>query len=229
MHPTRRRLLIGIAVALLASVILASQLSAAPVVGVFCSPVPPKSHTPVISRFDPNEGRAGVAHTVWILGRYLSKGQPITISLGGTPLTVAASRHPLDTWVMATIPASLAAGTYTAQVCNNANACSTLANAYTVIGANSVSLRSIMPPSGSTNQPTTVLLGGSNFTSSTTFSIGTTPLTGVQVYSAHWAMGVVPSGLSAGTYAVSVQDPANGSATLAHAFQVVAPRRHSRR
>ena len=224
MHPARRRVIVGIAVALLASVVLASQLLAAPSAGVFCSPVPPRSRTPVLTRFEPDQGRAGVAHSVLIMGRNLSKGWPITISLGGTQLTLATTRHPLDTWVFATIPNTLTAGTYDAQVCNSAGACSTLSQAYTAVGANALSLRSVAPAYGYANRPTMVLLTGNNFTSSTTFAIDTTPLTGVQVFSGRWAVAVVPAGLSTGWHNLSAQDPSNGDTTLPQSFAVLAAR-----
>ena len=227
MHPAKRRVLIGIAVALLASLVLASQLLAAPVVGVFCSPVPRPGRTPVLTLFAPNQGQAGTAHTVWIMGRNLSKGTPITISLDGTNLRIARQRHPLDNWVMATIPSSLSAGVHTAQVCNNANVCSTLANAYTAVGGSGLALRSVMPSSGYANQSSTILLIGSNFTPNTTFSIGSTPMAWVTVVSGKWAVAGVPSGLTPGAYSITATDPTNGSATLANGFLVLAPR-HSR-
>ncbi len=224
MHPAKRRIIVGIAVALLASVVLASQLLAAPSAGVFCSPVRPHERTPMLTRFEPDQGRAGEAHSVLIMGRYLAQGRPITISLGGTNLTLATTRHPLDTWVFATIPATLSAGTYDAQVCNSAGACSTLSNAYTAIGAHALSLRSVTPAYGYTNRPTEILLSGNNFTSSTTFEIDSTALTGVKVFSGRWAMAVVPAGLAIGWHDLSAQDPSNGDATLAQSFAVMGSR-----
>ncbi|MEI7556871.1 IPT/TIG domain-containing protein, partial [Candidatus Chlorohelix sp.] len=102
---------------------------------------------------------------------------------------------------------------------------SVTSSAGVTITAPALTLGSISPATGGTLTATNVTISGSNFVAGATAMLGNASLTNVTVLNASQMTAVVPAGLIAGVFSLTVTNPDSQADTLANAFtvQVLAP------
>ncbi|MBN9391142.1 MAG: IPT/TIG domain-containing protein [Chloroflexi bacterium] len=84
-------------------------------------------------------------------------------------------------------------------------------------------ITAISPVTGANNVTTTITISGTNFAATPTVKLGTTSLTGVTLVSATRVTAVVPAGLAAGVYNLTLTNPDNQQVSLTNAYTVVQP------
>jgi hypothetical protein len=116
-------------------------------------------------------------------------------------------------------------GVYTAGLTGGSFPASVIASSGVITGGASVvitptapTLSAISPATGSNNITNTITITGTNFVATPVVKLGTTALTGVNFVSATNVTAVVPAGLAAGVYTLTVTNPDSQQATLANAY-----------
>jgi hypothetical protein len=186
-----------------------------PTIAVTAAPLP----APVVTGMNPATGDDATVTTVQISGSNFRNSLTISLSdASGTRTGLNAISVVSNTQLSAQVPAGLASGEYTLEVCNPDGQCGLLPRGFTVTGAGP-SLQRIAPAQGSTTAPVLVTLYGFNFRDGMTAQVGTTALTSVTRISDRLATGFLPAGVAADTYDITVRNTATGPAsTLADAY-----------
>lgn len=173
----------------------------------------------MVSSIEPTSGVDNVAQYVTIYG--LNFIATPNVFLGTAALTNVS-------WVsgselLALVPAGSPVGQHTLQVCNPNGGCGSLENAYEVIDTGAV-LQRIIPSQGFNDIPNDVAIFGYNLKVGAKISIGDIPLESVQLINSTQIQGVVPTGMAAGTYSVTIQNFGSAiSYTLPVAYSVLMP------
>ena len=94
------------------------------------TPIPPPPNAPTIREVRPNQGRANLINTINLYGTNFAQGATARVET-----TTLAVTYISATQLQADVPAGLAPGVYGLTVTNPNGATGTLANAYTVLGA----------------------------------------------------------------------------------------------
>jgi hypothetical protein len=139
-------------------------------------------------------------------------------SLGGFTVNSATS-------ISVTVPSGLMAGTYdiTVTTANGTSSTST-ADHFTVTALGMPTVTGLSQNSGINTSPTPITITGTNFTGANWVHLGATNLTGFSVADDTTITVTVPSGLTAGTYDITVNNANGTSATgLADQFTVNTP------
>ncbi|NLH50067.1 MAG: hypothetical protein GX444_15925 [Myxococcales bacterium] len=121
----------------------------------------------------------------------------------------------------AVIPAGTAAGLYDITVITEKLDQASLADAFTVINPNNLTVTAIDPNQGLDNVPVAVTITGTNFVAGATVSIGATSVESVSVVSGTTITGTVPLGITPGTYDVEVTNSGGGTAKLIAGYTVL--------
>lgn len=173
----------------------------------------------MVTKVEPNNGPDDQIKWVTISGANFV-GAP-TASIGSTALTNVSLVN--SSQLLGAVPAGIPPGTYDVRVCNPDAQCATLPNGYTVTGTGPT-LLSIIPNQGFNNVPNDVTLYGFNFQNGIIITIGSTTLQDVNRVNATQVRGVVPTGLTPGTYDVVARNPASPStSTLTSGYTALDP------
>ena len=163
-----------------------------------------------LTSIQPVSGSNASAVDVVIQGANFSMTAVPTVLLGPhalTSVTVLTS-----TLLTATVPASIPAGTLDVIVIAEDQCATTLPDAYLVVDPGAITITSIDPAEGSNDVDTAVTINGENFLQDVTEAfVGTTAMTSVTWISATQITAVVPLGLEADTYDVTVSNTVNDS------------------
>jgi parallel beta-helix repeat protein len=171
-----------------------------------------------VAEIEPAEGAGDQSTRVTVRG--IGFGSAPTARLSGSagsfPL---ASISPAGTAAFAaTVPAGLPPGTYDLVVSSDGGV-STLPNAFTVL-ARSPLISEILPGSGDNQRNSEIIVRGLNFAAGAVVQLGSTDLTTTRVNGTS-LIAVVPAGLTAGSYDLSVRNPDGGQATLSDGYTVL--------
>ena len=196
----------------------------------------PTTAVPVVSAFSPSTGATNSYTTINITGTGFYGGvgsaNVLNIVLSTTPTNTTLFGYSVqsDTYISgAVVPPGAALGSYNIQVTNGGGANSSSATLFTVTsGAPTVSYS--VPASGQSAYPTTVSIigtgffGGTGSSNVTLVQLGATAITTYSVISDTLiAGGVIPAGLTLGSYNILVTTKAGSNATSASQFGVLAP------
>lgn len=174
---------------------------------------------PVVISIDPNHGPDNQLTGVTIRGANFS-GTP-QVFLGSNAMSDVSLLN--TTQLLAQVPAGVTPGVYTVRVCNPDGQCGSLPNGYTVTGTGPA-LSGITPNQGYSDTPNEVILYGFNLQSGMIVALGETVLNDVTRVNSTQVQAVVPAGLAAGTYDLSVRNPSSpDTAILLAAYSVLDP------
>ncbi len=184
------------------------------------TPVDAPPQGDLIQSIAPREGPVGQATQITVTGSGFSTTTPPVASLLGLGGTFALSeiRVQSSSSFLATVPASLPAGSYDLFVRSNGRS-ATLPNAFTVV-ASAPQIRSILPEAAANDQASELIVEGANFAVGASVRLGTTELVS-QRLSSGMLLAEVPAGLTPGTYDVVVINPGGSQASLVGAFTVL--------
>lgn len=169
---------------------------------------------PTVTGVSPNSGANTGTTPITITGTNLSSAT--AVHLGATSLAITSDSA---TSISATVPSGLTAGTYDITV-TNANGTSTTSSAdqFTVQSASLVpTVTSVYPNTRDNTQDTSIMISGTNFTGVNGVHLGPTNLS-FSVSDATMIIATVPSGLTPGTYDITV-NTANGTSATSSADQ----------
>jgi hypothetical protein len=172
-----------------------------------------------VTGIDPAGGDDGAITNVQIRGSGF-RGAPTArqIDADGGRTALGSVSLVNATRLLAQVPAGMASGMYSVEVCNPDGQCAILPQAFTVTDGGP-SLLAVAPAQGSTSAPVLVTLYGFDFQPGLLAAVGATALTSVRRVSATLATGYLPAGVAAGVYDVTVRNSASGPAsTLASAY-----------
>jgi len=170
---------------------------------------------PVIASVTPGSGPTTGGTVLNIGGSAFVSGAAVTVGgvaatgvsvIGATSITATAPAHP--------------AGTVTVAVTNPDAQSASLVNSFTYVGPPVIT--SVSPASGLTNGGTSVTIGGSNFVSGATVTVGGIAATDVTMLSATAISATTPAH-GAGASTVIVTNPDGQSGASANGFTYVAP------
>ena len=165
-----------------------------------------------LTSIQPVTGSNAAAVDVVIQGANFSLAAAPTVLLGPHALTAVTVLTP--TLLTATVPSGIPAGTLDLIVIAQDQCTSTLPGAYTAIDPGQIAITSISPNQGSNDADTAVTIQGANFVKDVTqASVGATALTHVTWVSSTRITAVVPLGLDADAYDVTVSNTV-GDATV---------------
>ena len=166
---------------------------------------------------DPNNGPSIAVTGVVIRGaNFAGLSQ---VFLGNNLLANVSRVSALE--LLAEVPANLPPGLYSLRVCNPDGACGELFAAYTVTG-NAPILQAVAPNQGYNDIPNQITLYGFNFQNGLSVILGSQPLTDVVWVNSTQVRAVIPAGLLAGTYDLSVRNPGMAEpSTLRDAYSVL--------
>ena len=176
-----------------------------------------------VDSVSPTAGSAGGGTVVTIAGNEFLSGASVTFGVVGATVTSVTS-----TEITCVAPPG-AVGTVDVQVTNPDTTTDTLLGAFTYLADPDPSITTVDPSSGSTGGGTLVRITGSNFAAGASVFVdqatngsGGTALTSVLVLDPNTIEGFTPSH-AAGSFSITVTNPAGSSARLASAFTYVAP------
>jgi IPT/TIG domain/Chitobiase/beta-hexosaminidase C-terminal domain/Fibronectin type III domain len=167
---------------------------------------------PTVTVVSPSTGPVAGGTAVTLTGTNFAVGA--TVTFGGTAATNVVVVN--GTTITATTPAH-AAGAVTVTVTANTQSGS-LANGFTYIAAPTVT--SVSPNSGTTAGGTAVTIGGTNFATGATVTLGTAAATNVVVVNSTTITATTPAG-SAGAVSVTVTNLGSQSGSLTNGYTYV--------
>jgi len=176
----------------------------------------PDGPAPVITSIDPDHGENDAFTWVRVNGSQF-RGAP-TVYIGDTALGDVSRVN--GNLILAGAPPHLRAGAHTVRVCNPDGTCGILPDGFTVIGADPI-LNNIVPDQGYNDTPNDVALFGFKLQDGLIVTVGDQLLEDIAWVNGTQVQGVVPAGMAAGVYDVTVRNPGNPNAsTLADAYTV---------
>jgi len=123
--------------------------------------------------------------------------------------------------VKAKVPQGLKSGTYDLVLTNGYGCSAIIEDAYTSVDAGEIKVFSIEPDSATNDQETDATVNGLNFLETATVKLGDTQLADVEFVSSTELSVVIPLGLDAGKYDVSVYNDEDSYDTLVEGFEVI--------
>ncbi|HMN31331.1 MAG TPA: IPT/TIG domain-containing protein, partial [Caldilineaceae bacterium] len=172
---------------------------------------------PIIRDVQPNHGANDEPVEIVIVGEYFTAG--VTVSLGPTLLTATF----VDAnYLRATVPAGLPPGKYDLAVTNENGVQVLSPKAYTVQPPppKKPTINRVLPNQGSNAVENEITVVGNNFGAGALIRLGTIILTPTTFVAVDTIQSVVPAGLPAGVYDITVINPDGGMATLTNAYTV---------
>ncbi|HDH97223.1 MAG TPA: hypothetical protein ENF73_05825, partial [Proteobacteria bacterium] len=172
---------------------------------------------PSLSAIDPNYGDNSEDVPVMIRGSDFSDTP--TVYVGAEELQDVAVITP--NLLKATVPQGIEAGTYDLVLTNGYGCSAILEDAYTAIDPGEIKVLSIEPDSAENDQDTQAVITGVNFIEGATAYIGNLKLDDAVVESSTKISVVIPFGLDAGKYDISVYNSESSYDTLVDGFTVI--------
>jgi len=172
---------------------------------------------PSLSAIDPSYGDNSQDVSVMIRGSDFSDTP--TLYVGAEELqdvTVLTSNL-----LKAKVPQGIEAGTYDLVLTNGYGCSAIIEEAYTAIDPGEIKVLDIEPDSAENDQDTDAIITGVNFAETATAYIGSLQLEDATVESSTQMSVVIPFGLDAGEYDISVYNSESSYDTLADGFTVI--------
>ena len=173
--------------------------------------------SPVPQTITPAEGPAGKKTPVAILGQGFTTG--VTFKLGATALESVEQKSP--TSATAIVPGTLAAGEYDLVATDPDGKSGVLTKAFKVLAGSTPSVAKVVPTSGSSAEPVDVVVMGDGFLDGAQVLLGQIQLNQVKVSGPKTITAVVPSGVKADKYDITVVNPGGQRGTLPGGYVVV--------
>lgn len=166
----------------------------------------------------PHEGVVGQPITVVIRGNGFSNGMNVSLQQGTSHFDLASVNLQNTTQLQAVVPATLPSGLYDLLIEDSTNQKTVLPNAFSLL-ANTPTLLQVIPSQGVNDLANEITIYGNNFAVGASVSLSGTALSATRL-NGNQLQAIVPAGLSAGTYDLSVINPGNQRATLANGYTV---------
>ncbi len=183
------------------------------------TPVTPDD-SDLVQSVTPSEGGRSQATRITVRGSGFTTAPAPIVHLsspaGLFPLTEVTVLN--ATSFTASVPAGLPPGLYDLIVTSGGRT-GTLPNAFSVLDASPV-VSQVIPTTGFNDRTTEMLVQGQNFADGAVVRLGTTPLATIRINSTT-LLAVVPAGLEAGAYPLTVANPDGGQVSLPAGFTVL--------
>ncbi len=183
------------------------------------TPVTPDD-SDLVQSVTPSEGGRSQATRITVRGSGFTTAPAPVVHLsspaGLFPLTEVTVLN--ATSFTASVPAGLPPGLYDLIVTSGGRT-GTLPNAFSVLDASPV-VSQVIPTTGFNDRTTEMLVQGQNFADGAVVRLGTTPLATIRINSTT-LLAVVPAGLEAGAYPLTVANPDGGQVSLPAGFTVL--------
>ena len=174
----------------------------------------------LVQSVTPSEGGRSQATRITVRGSGFTTAPAPVVRLsspaGLFPLTEVTVLN--ATSFTASVPAGLPPGLYDLIVTSGGRT-GTLPNAFSVLDASPV-VSQVIPTTGFNDRTTEMLVQGLNFADGAVVRLGTTPLATIRINSTT-LLAVVPAGLEAGAYPLTVANPDGGQVSLPTGFTVL--------
>ena len=181
---------------------------------------PDPDSTELLQAVAPDEGTSDQTTHMTVYGNGFGTAVAPTVHLRSTaglfPLTEVTVLN--ATSFTANVPAGLPPGLYDLIVTSGGRT-GTLPNAFSVLAASPV-VSQVIPATGFNDRTTEMLVQGLNFADGAVVRLGTTPLDTTRINSTT-LLAVVPAGLEAGAYTLTVANPDGGQVSLPAGFTVL--------
>ncbi len=183
------------------------------------TPVTPDD-SDLVQSVTPSEGGRSQATRITVRGSGFTTAPAPVVRLsspaGLFPLTEVTVLN--ATSFTASVPAGLPPGLYDLIVTSGGRT-GTLPNAFSVLDASPV-VSQVIPTTAFNDRTTEMLVQGQNFADGAVVRLGTTPLATIRINSTT-LLAVVPAGLEAGAYPLTVANPDGGQVSLPAGFTVL--------